>query len=144
MLGKYTKTKNGCWEWNGAMSHQGYGKIKRKGKYLQAHRVSYEFFVDDIPKGMQINHRCHNRKCVNPYHLYVGTHNDNMRDMVVSGRSLDQYGEKNHNSKLTKDNVVKIKTLLKEGRKQNSLAKEFGVTISTIHLIKKGLTWAGV
>ena len=76
----------GCWEWNLSKQSNGYGQMKHEGKMKRAHRVSFEAFIGPIPCGMEILHSCDNRGCVNPEHLSVGTHKDNMTDMEKKGR----------------------------------------------------------
>jgi hypothetical protein len=70
----------GCWQWTGAKNGDGYGSFAEgsKGKHHPAHRFSYELTVGPIPDGMQIDHRCRNRSCVNPSHLRPVTHKQNM------------------------------------------------------------------
>ena len=75
---------NGCWLWNGHKDADGYG-LAFHAKRL-AHRVSYEEFVSPIPKGLNVLHRCDVRCCVNPEHLFLGTQQDNMKDMYSKGR----------------------------------------------------------
>jgi HNH endonuclease len=79
--------KTGCWNWIGAIRTTGYGVIKRGSRGLQAHRAAWEIFIGTIPDGMLILHSCDNQRCVNVAHLRVGTHLDNMRDMVERGRA---------------------------------------------------------
>lgn len=67
---------DGCWEWQGFL-HSGYGHIKVHGKVILAHRVSYELHRGLIPTGMEIDHLCRNRRCVNPDHLEVVTRREN-------------------------------------------------------------------
>lgn len=76
-----------CWLWTGGKSH-GYGIVHRPGGKNpdRAHRVSWEIHNGPIPKELQINHHCDNKACVNPRHLYLGTHSQNMDDAVVRGR----------------------------------------------------------
>ena len=81
---KFVKT-DGCWEWTAGMSH-GYGAIGQDGYMMLAHRVSWVLYRGPIPDGMLVLHKCNNRSCVNPDHLYVGDYSDNMRDTVMSGR----------------------------------------------------------
>lgn len=77
---------NGCWPWIGRLSHVGYGQIKQHYRTRHAHRVSYELNVGPIPEGMLVCHRCDNRQCVNPDHLWLGTFGDNNRDRNAKGR----------------------------------------------------------
>lgn len=78
-----------CWEWTGYVMPNGYGTFGRgraiEGK-VYAHRFAYEALVGPIPVGQHVCHRCDNRRCVRPDHLFLGTQRDNMRDMVAKGR----------------------------------------------------------
>ena len=92
ILERIKKTEAGCWEWRGARSETGYGRIWMAGKHKRAHRVSYAAFVGPIGDA-NVLHTCDNPPCVNPQHLYLGTQKDNARDAVTRGR--------NHNAKKT-------------------------------------------
>lgn len=80
-------SSGGCWEWTAACYPNGYGHFMRvKHKVVLAHRMAYELANGSIPEGLLVLHRCDNRRCVRPDHLWVGTQSDNMRDMHTKGR----------------------------------------------------------
>jgi hypothetical protein len=93
-----------CWEWLLALTSGGYGKFEVKGKGYAVHRWSYMYHKGEIPVGMLIRHACDNRKCVNPDHLSVGTHADNMRDMKERKRAAtgDRHGTHTHPQSVVK------------------------------------------
>lgn len=80
------KRDTGCWEWQGAKTATGYGRLKFKGEAWMAHRLMYTLTKGDIPKGMVVLHSCDNPCCINPEHLSVGTQKDNMDDCKSKGR----------------------------------------------------------
>jgi hypothetical protein len=77
-----------CWLWHGPTDcDEGYGRLYiSRHKHIYAHRLSYELHFGPIPDGLDILHGCDNPRCVNPYHLSAGTHQDNMDDMIAKGR----------------------------------------------------------
>jgi hypothetical protein len=85
----------------------GYGRVTRGGRRMQAHRFVYEQHHGPIPPGLFVMHTCDNRRCVNVDHLRVGTHLDNMRDMVAKGRH--PHGLTNGRHRLTDDDVREIR-----------------------------------
>lgn len=130
-----------CWEWIGAKSRGGYGRLKIENRPVQAHRFSWMIHFGDIPKGMYVCHKCDNPSCVNPNHLFLGDQSDNMRDMSEKGRSSDNRGEQNPNSKLTNDLVSDIRHLWDNGMTPKRLSIKFGVPLGTINNIVFGYTW---
>lgn len=129
----------GCWEWIGSVNINGYGQFSFDGKPTRAHRASYLLFRGEIQANMDVCHRCDNRICVNPDHLFVGTRSDNMRDCVNKGRlrpgHLFARGEKNVNAKLSDDDVEKIISLREKGFFIRDISERYGVYTSTIHRI---------
>lgn len=139
---KVTKTET-CWIWNGCLSSKGYGRITVSGtKVCFAHRVSYEQFVGPIPDGMSVRHDCDNPRCVNPEHLQIGTHAQNMNDMVVRRRK--KRGADHRSAKLTEQQVLEIRRLYIPYSRTfgcDGLAKKYGVAYSAIHNVISGRTW---
>lgn len=137
----------GCHEWAGSRNPKGYGDAWDGVTMVKAHRLSYQTFVGEIPEGLFVLHRCDNPSCINPDHLFLGTHAENMADMRAKGRSVSDKrprGENNVLAKLTEEAVRQIKQCLAEGQRNVDLAREFGVKPDTISNIKRGLSWAHV
>jgi HNH endonuclease len=140
--GKVNKTqKEDCWEWIGQTIVMGYGQMRFGGTRKYTHRISWEIHYGEIPKNMFVCHKRDNRLCVNPDHLFLGTHQDNMDDMYLKGRENHSRGESNHLSKLTGSDVLSIYERANKGESQLTLAKEFGTTSSNIYYIKTQRTW---
>ena len=107
---------------------------------MGAHRWAYEFFIDYIPTGLWVLHRCDVIRCVYPRHLFLGTTDDNMADMVAKGRQ--QHGEKHHKAKLTEKDVRAIRARYVAGEtNQSKLAREYGVYPQLISQIIHRQIW---
>ena len=135
----------GCWLWMGDMSSFGYG-VARFGsegrRRVAAHRRAYQFAVGPTPEGLDVCHRCDNRACVNPGHLFLGTRAENLADMVAKGRSAR--GEKHHAAKLTAKQVQEIRRDMAGSGIPFVLAARFGVSVATIHDIAERRSWPHV
>ena len=75
-----------CWLWGASLFTCGYGRFFLKGKREYAHRIAWVIANGNIPEALNVLHKCDNPRCVNPNHLFLGTHNDNMKDMAAKGR----------------------------------------------------------
>lgn len=128
-----------CWLWLGAVTTAGYGTVSYKGTQWDAHRLSYTFAHGPIPTGLDVRHACDTPRCIAPLHLSVGTHQDNMDDMVSRRRS--NFGERHHASRLTWAIVDEIRTRVAAGETQTALAREFGVTFQQVSKIVRGQNW---
>lgn len=127
---------SGCWLWIGGIRKDGYGQIT--GGYAQtaAHRISWTLFKGPIPEGKWVLHKCDIPICVNPNHLWLGTHADNVADRNAKKRQA--HGEKNASAKLTEHLVRQIRT---DKRSAQILAKEYGVSQSSIDAVRNRTTW---
>lgn len=140
-----------CWNWMGSKSDNGYGRCRNaitKNEY--AHRTALKISGVDVPDDLCVCHSCDNRSCVNPAHLFVGTHKENNMDMWKKGRAyfpprvVIKRGYKvSPRSVLNPDQVRMIKILLKK-ETIASVARIYGVGESTIRHIKQGTTWKHV
>ena len=132
---------SGCWLWEGAVSAFGYGWVRYAGRAHHAHRAVWMCIHGDIPRSVLVCHLCDNRLCVNPDHLYAGTHRQNMDDAVRRhrmSRAPTAWGEKHPNAKLTDDEVATIRCRLAAGEMQKTIAEEFGVSQSHISDLRSG------
>jgi hypothetical protein len=137
-----------CWEWIGHRNKNGYGTIRPGGRgnaSVTATHVSYELANGPIPNGLWVLHRCDNPACVNPNHLFLGTHQDNVDDMIAKGRKRAAHGEAQHNSKLTTEQVIAIRQRYAAGNiTMYQLAAEYGIGAGPICNIIHRKTWKHV
>jgi len=124
-----------CWNWLAGKNSDGYGSFHLCGKKWGAHRVSVLLNGRD-PTGNIVRHNCDNPSCVNPYHLELGTHRDNVHDKIRKERQAR--GEQNGRSKLTAESVRSIRA---SDRPAATLAREHGVSERAIHKVMKRETW---
>lgn len=136
--------ENKCWEWGGSIDSYGYGALNYNGKTLKSHRVSYEIYYAEPLNDLHCLHKCDNRKCVNPLHLFSGTNLDNMKDKIQKGRCYtgNQRGQNNGASKLSDAQVLKIRELYKSDKYTTvKLAELYNVNRSTISYIINNKTY---
>ena len=119
-----------CWIWSGALKPNGYGDMLYMGKTQTAHRISYQLFVGEINKNLDVCHKCDVRHCVNPSHLFAGTRKQNMEDAVAKDRMSKS------KAKLTKQQADNIKVL---DMPNYLIAKKYNVSQNIISRIKKGI-----
>ena len=128
-----------CIEWTGSLDSMGYGLKRVKGKLWKIHRLTYTQAFGDIPEGLEVMHSCDNRKCYNIEHLSLGTHKENMQDMVNKGRSVSFKGMEQTNAKLTDSDVLAIRATT--GISQRKLAAMYGIAQSTLSSILLRKSW---
>lgn len=137
----YVKKTDNCWLWIGYRDRNGYGKLNYQGGPQLASRISWLLHHGSIPEGLCVCHKCDNPQCVNPEHLFVGTHADNMQDMTEKGRAKKRglKGEELHQSKLTEETVRMIRS---NEESDAVIAKKLGISRVTVYDIRKRRSWA--
>lgn len=135
---------SGCRIWMGAVNEHGYGTLTAFGKRYKAHRAAWILHHGETPNG-HVLHRCDVPSCVNPNHLFIGTHADNMRDMAQKGRCRGgSRGEDQGSAKLTEASVKEIRRLAAAGERSKEIAAMFGVDRSNVGLIIRRKAWRHV
>jgi hypothetical protein len=132
-----------CWIWTGFKDAKGYGATnnpQNKHKAAFVHRLAYELWVGEIPKGLWVLHRCDNPSCCNPAHLFAGSNLDNIADMVAKKRNTR--GTKHPKAKLTEQQVREIRRrYVRRVVGVTQLSREFGLSTSTTMAIVKRRIW---
>ena len=146
-----------CWLWQGGLDHRRRGRIWVGKRIMLAHRAVWEFLEGPIPEGQMVCHHCDNPQCVNPGHLYLGSHADNMRDvrqrqrtdLKACGRGGTTSGKRNNwtkgarnpKARLTEEDARQIKY---SRAPTQELAAQFDVSYTTIQRIRRGHSWQHV
>lgn len=144
------RKSDGCWEWT-AFTENGYGMFWLDGRPQRASRVVWRIAKGRIPSGKWVLHKCDNRACVRPAHLYIGTVIENIADMMARGRGRSgntaataARGERCSLSKLTEVSVLSIRALSKTGQSQRKIAAQFDVDHSAVGAILRRETWTHI
>ena len=138
LLAKTTILDNGCWEFTGGHDSWGYGAIYHEGRQLGAHKASWIAHKGEVGNS-HVLHTCDNRSCINPDHLYLGSHQDNMKDRDLRGRQFSGL------TRLSEEEVREIKNFLgTTSRTLEDIGRQFNVTKHTIFDIKRERTWSHV
>ncbi len=136
-----------CWPWTGARTECDYGQIRDDGRTRKAHRVSWEIHNGAIPVGSHVLHHCDNPPCVNPAHLFLGTHQDNMRDMKTKGRAdraNKARGEDCARARLSESDVTELRKLFSERRTTRALSNQFNISMEQVRNIASRRHWRHV
>ena len=128
-----------CWIWTTGKSSNGYGSFYFNDKTVSAHKFSWMLYYGKVIDNLKVLHTCDNRACVNPKHLYLGTSADNSRDMTDRDRQAK--GENNGWSKLTKEQIISIKSYPYHRGLYRQLSKQFNVTPESISNVCRGIYW---
>lgn len=141
---------SGCWEWQGSCNNTGYGSVKWHNKTYVAHRVAA--WLSGLvgtpaapPHGSSTFalHKCDNRKCCNPAHLFLGSFSDNQLDAYTKGRQVQPRGAEHANAKLSNRQVAAIRRAYAKGNtRQADLASRYGVSQRCVSLIVRRETYA--
>lgn len=143
LLERLTATETDeCVEWPRKRVNTGYGILSYEGRQQTTHRIAYTLAHGAIPDGMHVLHRCDNRPCVNPRHLFLGTNEDNIADKLAKRRQTR--GTAIHSARLTPAAVAEIRACAATGETRDSLGHRFGVSRQTINDVVWRRTWAHV
>lgn len=138
-----------CWEWKGDYSIHGYGLFHGAGHQTHAHRVAWYLTYGQIPRDLLVLHHCDNRACVTPWHLFLGTHQDNSLDMHAKGRwkryaPHDQDGSKNKMARHTEREISRMLALYKAGLSQVRISKLCRISRPQLCMIVNNKAWRHV
>lgn len=143
---RHVEKTDGCWIWIGGTrqainSNIRYGRFGINNVTWAAHRFSWKLTHGKLARTIQVLHNCDNGLCVNPSHLFVGTHQDNMRDRNEKGRAARNYGNLNGQAKLSAHDIVPIRCLYDSGKTMAEIAHRYSVSRPCISLILSRKNW---
>ena len=131
-----------CWEWTGRRNKSGYGLTAIRGGSELAHRAYWQLVIGEVPAGMYLLHSCDNKRCVNPAHLRVGTHAENMAEAKERNRMRPMRGSANGMAKISYEIAEEIRR--DETSSNVSLAKKYGVSDVVISNVRLGKSWVAL
>lgn len=126
-----------CWPWLSGQNGVGYGRFQRNKQMIYAHREAYEISYGPVPEGLYVLHKCDNRICCNPKHLFTGTHLENIADMMAKGRNAK--GERSGQAKFSDELVAQVIAAYKPGEvTQQQVADRFGMNRKHVSALYRG------
>ena len=128
-----------CWLWIGSTYICGYGRMSWNGKTQSSHRISWKLKFGEIPNNLFVLHKCDEKLCVNPDHLFLGTQRDNILDLVKKGRNAKHHSRKW--KQLRKRSIIRIRKLYEEFKNYSKIANIYKVSRVTIMNVVKRKTW---
>lgn len=134
------KTAKGCWDWLGYRQSGGYGQTYMEGVRWTLHRLSWHFFMGEIPEGALVLHKCDRPCCINPEHLFLGSHKDNMHDCMSKGRHSFGF-RKGHTYSSNKKRLRKldddsVRAIRQSAAPLADLALQYGVSMACISMLR--------
>lgn len=127
---------SGCWEWQGFVNASGYGLFRVGAKKSRAHRVCWTLIHSEPAAEQCVLHRCDNRRCVRPEHLFLGSRPDNTADMCAKKRQAS--GERNGVAKLTADAVKEIRS---SDAPRKAIAQQYNISVRHVFTLRAGRLW---
>ncbi len=138
---RQVEKSDGCWIWTGYLNPDGYGKLLANGERIAAHRYSYLLHTGKHPGDLEVCHKCDNPSCVKPDHLFLGTHEENMKDAAQKKRLPGAKGQRNSGNKYSEETIRAARDDLRAGISPYVVAKKHGISPALAYLVREGRAW---